>query len=108
MQGLALTWPCYFYFGSAHPLLVGLKKKKKKSCFSSLLDLKVLLLAGGMVKDTAEYRMNDWMIVNPDLQNSCKPKKDHNNLSTKFFFPLFLFGWQGLVVTVQLQWMAYG
>lgn len=35
------------------------KRKERKSCFSvSLLDFKVLLLAGGMVKDTAEYRMN--------------------------------------------------
>lgn len=107
MKCRALPWPDLAISILAQHILCWLVKKKK-SCFSSLLDLKVLLLAGGMVKDTAEYRMNDWMIVNPDLQNSCKPKKDHNNLSTKFFFPFFLFGWQGLVVTVQLQWMAYG
>lgn len=29
------------------------------------------------------------MIVNTDLQNSCKPRKDHNNLSTKVFSPFF-------------------
>lgn len=87
MQGLALTWPCYFYFGSAHPLLVGLKKKKKLFLFS--LGLKGPVTGRGYGQGHC-WIQNEWL-------NDCEPwfakllqaQKGPQQLKHKVFFPPF-------------------